>query len=121
MEDVICHYCHKQIRDQDELITASNKFQIRPFHYLCYEEIEEEANSQWKLWKPVNGITGNITAALMGLLALWMLFTDTLQGIGDLIGVLATYPVLQRMVSYFKYEKKLPKFIEDKNDSPGDR
>lgn len=116
MDDIICHYCHKQIRDQDELITASNKFQIRPFHYVCYEEMEEEANSQWKLWKPVNGVPGNITSVLMGILALWMFLTDTLDGIGDLIGFIALYPVYQRIISYFTIEKKLPKFIEEKDD-----
>ncbi|MBB6451816.1 hypothetical protein HNQ94_000237 [Salirhabdus euzebyi] len=114
MSSFFCHYCKKNIRDQDELITASRWFSIKPFHYQCFKQLEEETTSQRNLYIPVNGPSGMVTVVIMLLLSGWMLFTNTLNAIGDMIGIIALYPVLLRIISYFTIESKLPKYIENK-------
>jgi hypothetical protein len=114
MGKVFCNYCVQEIRDQDELITASNKFRLKPFHYKCFQEQEQETKTQFGLWIPVNGMSGNITTVLMLALALWTLLTDVFHTIGDILGIIALYPVLLRVLSYFIFERKLPKYIENK-------
>ncbi|MBM7551206.1 hypothetical protein [Thalassobacillus pellis] len=114
MKHILCHYCKKEIKDRDELVTASNWFRLRPFHYVCFQKKESETSLSIKSWKPVNGTTGNISAALMLLLALWMLFTDSLGAVGDLIGIIAIYPVGLRLLSLMFIELTLPKISPDK-------
>lgn len=113
----ICRYCYKEIQDRDELVTASNWFRIRPFHYRCFELVEQDTRTIAGSWSPVNGRVGLITVALMVVLAVVLLTTDLLGGIGDVIGLLALYPVLLRALSYFLFEIKLPKYVENKRRS----
>ncbi|UOR13289.1 hypothetical protein [Halobacillus amylolyticus] len=114
MNSKICRYCYKEIRDRDELVTASNWFRVRPYHYRCFEKIEEETRTIAGTWTPINGRSGLITVILMLALSLWMITTNTLGQIGDLIGLLALYPVVLRIVSYVFIESRLPKFIKNK-------
>ncbi|MBA2174646.1 hypothetical protein H0266_06945 [Halobacillus locisalis] len=109
-----CRYCYKEIRDRDELVTASNWFRVRPFHYRCFELVEQDTKTIAGAWNPVNGRTGLVTVVLMLLLFLVMITTNILGGIGDLLGFLALYPVLLRVFSYLVYEIRLPKYIENK-------
>ncbi|SFJ61131.1 hypothetical protein SAMN04487936_10357 [Halobacillus dabanensis] len=117
MNKNICRYCYKEIQDRDELVTASNWFRIRPFHYRCFELVEQDTRTIAGSWSPVNGRVGLITVALMVVLAVVLLTTDLLGGIGDVIGLLALYPVLLRALSYFLFEIKLPKYVENKRRS----
>lgn len=114
MNTNICRYCYKEIQDRDELVTASNWFRVRPFHYRCFELVEQGTRTIAGTWTPVNGRAGLVTVILMVVLALVLLATDLLGGIGDLIGLLALYPVLLRALSYFIFEIKLPKYVENK-------
>ncbi|WP_101843344.1 hypothetical protein [Halobacillus sp. Marseille-P3879] len=114
MNTKVCRYCYKDIRDRDELVTASNWFRVRPYHYRCFQLLEEETSTVAGMWTPVNGRIGLITVALMLALSIWMFATNTLHFIGDLIGVLALYPVLLRVISYLFIESRLPKYIEKK-------
>lgn len=116
MSKILCHYCKREVRDQDELITASKTFRLKPFHYQCFQEQEKETTSQRALWIPVNGVSGNVIFLLMLALATWMLFTDAFHYLGDLIGFIALYPVILRVLSYFIYEIRLPKL--DPNKKP---
>lgn len=109
MDSKICKYCKKEIKDRDELVTASNWFRVRPFHYRCFQKLEQETSAMWLAWTPVNGPSGNVTVLLMLVLAIWMLVTNTLGLIGDLIGILALYPILLRLISLFSIENKIPK------------
>ncbi|WP_181349325.1 hypothetical protein [Thalassobacillus sp. CUG 92003] len=113
MKSNICRYCYKEIRDRDELITASNWFRLRPFHYRCFELLEQDTRTIAGNWSPVNGSAGNVTTVLMTILAVWMLATNALGLIGDLLGIIALYPILLRVLSFFVYEMKLPKYIEN--------
>ncbi|GGF16667.1 hypothetical protein GCM10010954_14090 [Halobacillus andaensis] len=114
MSTKVCRYCYKQIRDRDELVTASNWFRVRPYHYRCFQLLEEDTSTVAGTWTPINGRVGLITVALMLALSIWMLTTDTLHSIGDLLGVLALYPVLLRVISFLFIESRLPKYIENK-------
>ncbi|WP_079480779.1 hypothetical protein [Halobacillus salinus] len=114
METNRCRYCYKEIRDRDELVTASNWFRVRPFHYRCFELVEQEAKTIAGTWNPVNGTTGLVTVILMLVLVVVMWTTNILGGIGDILGALALYPVLLRVFSYFVFEMRLPKYIENK-------
>ncbi|GGD02764.1 hypothetical protein GCM10007216_36940 [Thalassobacillus devorans] len=109
MKHVICHYCKKKVKDRDELVTASNWFRIKPFHYKCFKEQEQEITVSINAWNPVNGPAGNLSFIIMFVLAVWMLFTDTLGMIGDLIGLVALYPVFLRILSFVLIELTLPK------------
>ncbi|MFC7062717.1 hypothetical protein [Halobacillus seohaensis] len=111
----VCRYCFKEIRDRDELVTASNWFRIRPFHYRCFELVEEDTKTIAGTWKPINGRAGLVNVFLMLVLAVWMLTTGTLGVIGDLLGFLALYPILLRVLSFVLIESRLPKFLEDKS------
>ncbi|MGJ9383505.1 hypothetical protein [Salipaludibacillus sp. CF4.18] len=104
----ICRYCFKEIKDRDQLITASNFFRIKPFHYVCFYELEKEVSSLWGFWKPLNGVSGNTRAIIMGAIAVWLLATESLGDIGDIIGVIALYSVIIRIMSYIFFEKKIP-------------
>lgn len=110
----ICRYCYKEIQDRDELVTASNWFRIRPFHYRCFELVEQDTRTIAGAWSPINGRVGLITVVLMVVLAVVLLTTELLGGIGDLIGLLALYPVLLRVFSYLLFEIKLPKYVKNK-------
>jgi hypothetical protein len=114
MKPVQCEYCNRPVRDQDELVTASRRFRVRPFHFQCFSEMEQEASTHRALWIPVNGISGLVTVILMIALAGWMLLTDTLHQLGDLVGIIALYPVILRIYSYIAIESVLPKLIKDK-------
>ncbi|WP_226576564.1 hypothetical protein [Halobacillus litoralis] len=114
MNTNICRYCYKEIQDRDELITASSWFRVRPYHYRCFELLEQDTRTIAGAWTPVNGRTGLVTVVLMGILSVVMFTTDILGGIGDLIGVLSLYPVVLRILSYFIYEMRLPKYVENK-------
>ncbi|WP_173917081.1 hypothetical protein [Halobacillus sp. Marseille-Q1614] len=116
MKTKMCRYCYKPIRDRDELVTASSWFRIRPFHYRCFELVEQDMRTIAGTWTPVNGRAGMGTVIVMVLLSIWMLTTTTLGAIGDLIGVLALYPVLLRVVSFLIFERPLPKYIENKRN-----
>jgi hypothetical protein len=110
----ICRYCYKEIQDRDELVTASKWFRIRPFHYRCFELMEQDTRTIVGTWTPINGRVGLLNVVLMVVLSVVLLTTDVLGGIGDLIGLLALYPVLLRTLSYFIFEIRLPKYVENK-------
>ncbi|WP_163529441.1 hypothetical protein [Halobacillus ihumii] len=114
MKPKMCRYCYKPIRDRDELVTASNWFRIRPYHYRCFQEVEQDTKTIVGTWTPINGPAGLVTMILMLALALWMYSTNTLGVIGDIIGLLAFYPVLLRVASFVFIESKLPKYVENK-------
>ncbi|KHE72220.1 hypothetical protein [Halobacillus sp. BBL2006] len=114
MNTNICRYCYKEIQDRDELVTASNWFRVRPYHYRCFELLEQDTKTIAGTWTPVNGVTGIITIMLMLILSVVMFTTNILGGIGDLLGILAFYPVFLRIFSYFVFEIRLPKYIENK-------
>ncbi|WP_226038255.1 hypothetical protein [Aquibacillus saliphilus] len=105
----ICRYCYKEIKNRDELVTASNFLRIRPFHFVCFNELEKEVRTLWGFWRPLNGVSGNTRTIIMGVIAAWLLATNTLAEIGDLIGLIALYSVLVRAMSYIFFERKLPK------------
>ncbi|WP_138420629.1 hypothetical protein [Aquibacillus sediminis] len=109
MKQPICMYCHKPIQKRDQLVTASNMLRIKPYHYVCFKEVEQEVSTIWNLWTPINSASGNIRFVLILIIAIWFLVTDVLGGVGDLIVLLATYPIVVRMVSFFLYEQRLPK------------
>lgn len=108
MESVYCRYCYKDIEEQDELVTATNFFRIRPYHFLCFQEVEQETIATVRSWKPLNGPAGNITIIVMLLLAAVMTFTNLLGEVGNLIGVFALYPILIRVLSFFIFEIRVP-------------
>ncbi|MFD2924451.1 hypothetical protein [Halobacillus naozhouensis] len=114
MNSKACRYCYKPIRDRDELVTASNWFRIKPYHYKCFQEVEQETKTITGTWTPINGYAGLITVLIMLALSVWMLSTNTLGQLGNLIGLLALYPVFLRVVSFAWIESKLPKFVENK-------
>ncbi|MBM7571621.1 hypothetical protein [Aquibacillus albus] len=103
-----CHFCHKQIERRDQLIVGKRFFRIRPFHYICYNKMEQETKTPWGFWAPVNGLAGNIRAVAMIGLAIWFLASDTLEDVGDIIAILALYQVFLRLLSYFLYERNIP-------------
>lgn len=110
----VCHYCKKEIRDRDELVTASKWLSIRPYHYRCYDlaiqEIETIGNNE----KPLNNIPNTVISIVMLVVAVYFLATAALGSVGDLLGVLSLYPISMRLVSYFRYERPLPAFMENK-------
>ncbi|MYL32516.1 hypothetical protein GLW08_07060 [Pontibacillus yanchengensis] len=108
MSSIYCRYCGKEIKDRDELVTATNYFRIQPYHWRCFGKVEEETIAVTKTWKPLNGPSGTISVVLMLLLAGVMAFTDVLGEIGNLIGVLSLYPIVLRVLSYFLFESKVP-------------
>lgn len=114
LKNVVCHYCKKEVKDRDNLVTASNWFRIKAFHYNCFKEQEQDTKLSVNSWNPVNGGAGNVSFAIMLALAVWMLFTNTLGFIGDLIGILALYPIFLRFLSLIFIESTLPKFSSDK-------
>ncbi|MCP3032414.1 hypothetical protein LF817_13885 [Halobacillus sp. A1] len=114
MRTQVCRYCYKEIRDRDELVTASNWFRIRPFHYRCFDLVEQETSTIAGTWKPINSRASLISVVLMLVLSVWMFATDTLGFVGDLIGLIALYPVVLRTISFVWIESRLPKFIENK-------
>lgn len=111
----ICRYCFKKIQDRDQLVTASNWFRIRPYHYRCFELLEQDTRTIAGAWTPINGRVGLVTVFLMLVLSIVLLFTNLLGRIGDLVGFLALYPVLLRILSFFIFEMHLPKYVENKN------
>ncbi|SES96018.1 hypothetical protein SAMN05421676_102216 [Salinibacillus kushneri] len=114
MSKIHCHYCARRIRDRDELITASKWFRLKAFHYQCFQDLEQESTLIRNVWIPVNGVSGNISAILMLLLSIGMLATELLGYIGDLLGVIALYPVILRLISLLFIEMRLPNYIENK-------
>ncbi|QHS21546.1 hypothetical protein GWK91_00605 [Virgibacillus sp. MSP4-1] len=114
MTAIYCHYCSREIRDQDELVTASKWFRLKAFHYQCYQDLEQEAVLVSNVWVPVNGMSGNISSGLMLLLSIWMLTANTWGFIGDAIGVIALYQVILRILSLLIIENRLPKYVENK-------
>ncbi|WP_082234788.1 hypothetical protein [Halobacillus massiliensis] len=113
----MCRYCFKHIRDRDELVTASNWFRLRPFHYRCFELLQQDTRPKAGTWNPVNGSVGTGVVIVMAVISIWMFTTGTLGAIGDIIGVLALYPIILRLLSYIIFELPLPKFIENKKDN----
>ncbi|WP_077624440.1 hypothetical protein [Sediminibacillus massiliensis] len=109
MKPTICRYCHKEIKNRDELVTASNWLRIHPFHYVCFNKKDKETATIHTAWRPVNGTAGNITFLIMLVLAIWMLATNTWGIIGDLIGLVALGRVMVRVASFLWIERKLPK------------
>lgn len=109
-----CRYCFKEIRDRDELVTASNWFRVRPYHYRCFELLEQDTKTIAGTWNPLTGTTGLITVIVMLVLSGVMLLTNFLGLIGDLVGFLALYPVLLRVLSFIVFESRLPKYIKNK-------
>lgn len=109
MKSLICPYCKKPIEKRDQLVTVSNLFRIRPYHYVCYQKVEQETKTIWSFWTPLNGMVGNIRFIILLSLALWFLLTDSLGLGGELIGVISLYNVMIHVTSFFLYEKKVPK------------
>lgn len=103
----LCRYCYKEISDRDELVTALNWFRIQPFHYLCFTEVEGESRTVWSTWTPINGVSGNISFLFMLLLSIIMLGTQILGYIGDLLGFIALYPVVLRLISFIIIEVRV--------------
>jgi hypothetical protein len=110
MRHILCKYCYKEVENRDQLVTASNWFRIKPFHYVCFQEIEKETKMVWNSWTPVNGISGNISFMLLSALSVWMLTTHTFGYAGDMLGVIALYPVALRLLSLFFIEMHIPNF-----------
>ncbi|KGX90756.1 hypothetical protein N781_06500 [Pontibacillus halophilus JSM 076056 = DSM 19796] len=108
MRPVFCKYCSKPIDDRDELITATNYARIYPYHYLCYQELEQETTTVQRVWKPLNDGLGTYIAFLMLILSGWFAFTDTLGAVGDIIAALSLYPIGLRVLSFFLYELRVP-------------
>lgn len=109
MRAVICPYCHKPIEKRDQLISVTNLFRIRPYHYVCYQKVEQETKTIWNFWTPLNGLVGNIRLVILASLALWFLITNSLGLGGQLIGVIALYNVMIHITAFFLYERKIPK------------
>ncbi|MCA0983966.1 hypothetical protein LCL89_07810 [Halobacillus yeomjeoni] len=114
MRTNMCRYCYKEIQDRDELVTASSWFRLRPFHYRCFELLEQDTKTIAGNWTPVNGMTGRVTFILMVILAVVMFTTPLLGGVGDLLGLLALYPIFLRVLSFAIFESRLPKYVENK-------
>ncbi|SFG46210.1 hypothetical protein SAMN05216353_14518 [Halobacillus alkaliphilus] len=114
MNTNICRYCYKEIRDRDELITASNWFRVRPYHYRCFELLEQDTKTIAGAWTPVNGLTGMVTTVLMMILSVLMFTTNILGFIGDILGLVALYPIFLRVFSFAVFESRLPKYVENK-------
>ncbi|WP_053217085.1 hypothetical protein [Virgibacillus senegalensis] len=109
MRLTICRYCGKPIEKRDQLVTASNWLRVRPYHFICFQEVEKESTTIYNSWTPLNGPAGNVTAVIMAGLAGWLLATDSLGMAGSLIGLLALYRVLIRLVALVGFESKVPK------------
>ncbi|GGM25957.1 hypothetical protein GCM10011351_09490 [Paraliobacillus quinghaiensis] len=109
MKPVICPYCQKPIEKRDQLVTVSNMFRIRPYHYVCYQTVERETRTIWSFWTPVNGVAGNIRFVFLLGIAIWFLTTDSLGMGGELVGVIAFYNVMIHLTAYFLYERRVPK------------
>ncbi|MGP4061866.1 hypothetical protein [Halobacillus sp. H74] len=114
MNTNVCRYCYKEIQDRDELITASNWFRVRPYHYRCFDLLEQDTMTIAGTWTPVNGRAGLITVILMVIFAAALSMTDFLGSIGDLIAILALYPIFLRIFSFVVFESRLPKYAENK-------
>ncbi|QTM98524.1 hypothetical protein ERJ70_03955 [Sediminibacillus dalangtanensis] len=108
MKLTICHYCGKPIEKRDQLVTASNWLRVRPYHYVCFDEVEKESSTIYNSWTPLNGPAGNITAVIMAVLSGWLLLTDTWGLAGSLIGFVALYRVLIRFAALIGFERKVP-------------
>lgn len=109
MKAIICKYCNKPIENQDQLVSATKFFRIRCFHYVCFQQLEQEVKTPWGFWTPLNGTTGNTRFFIMLLITVWFFVTDYLNGIGDLIGAIALYSLIVRGTAYVLYERRLPK------------
>ncbi|WP_079709059.1 hypothetical protein [Paraliobacillus ryukyuensis] len=109
MKPVICKYCHKPIEKRDQLVTLSNYLQIRPYHYVCYQKVEENTKTVWKLTTPLNGITANIRFVLLLLIAGWFLFTETYGAAGIVIAIISLYSIIFHITSYFLFDQRIPK------------
>ncbi|MDC3413609.1 hypothetical protein NC797_08940 [Aquibacillus sp. 3ASR75-11] len=109
MSRILCKYCYNEIEDRDRLVVGSKWFQIKPFHYVCFQEIEQETEVAWNSWTPINGPAGTITFLLMLALSVWMLTTNTFGSRGKIVGIIALYPIILRLVSFFFIELRLPK------------
>ncbi|MBN8237246.1 hypothetical protein JF544_18530 [Halobacillus kuroshimensis] len=114
MKSNMCRYCYKEIKDRDELVTASSWFRLRPYHYQCFEKLVQDTRTVAGVWKPVNGLTGSVNLLVMLILAVGLLGTDLLGSIGDIIGVIALYPLFLRLLSYMIFERPLPKLAPEK-------
>jgi len=108
MTSVYCRYCYKDIKDRDELVTATNYLRIRPYHYRCFEEVEQETFATVRSWKPINGPMGNIAFVILLIFVGIMALTDVFEEIGNLLGALALYPIILRVLSFFMYELRVP-------------
>ncbi|MEQ6376910.1 hypothetical protein RZN22_06310 [Bacillaceae bacterium S4-13-58] len=116
-KDVVCKYCNKKINNRDELVTASALFKVQPFHYVCFQKVTKETTISWTAWKPLNTVTGVISMVLMIVLSVILLGTDLLADrtkykdldLGNIIGIIALYPLLLRIISFGLYESRLPK------------
>lgn len=117
MKDIVCKYCNKKINNRDELVTASILFNVKPFHYACFQKVTRETVISWTAWKPLNTATGVISMVIMLVLSIILLGTDLLADrttykdidIGNIIGIIALYPLALRIVSFVLYESRLPK------------
>lgn len=110
LEPDICRYCFKKIKHRDELVTASRWGNVKPFHYLCYQEIQKETKVSWLSWKPLNGMEGNIAALFLAAVAVWLFATDTGGTAGDIVAVISVYPLVLRLTSYVVFERKVNHF-----------
>ncbi|SIS47107.1 LIM domain-containing protein [Salimicrobium flavidum] len=109
-----CHYCNKPIRDRDELVTASKWLSIRPYHYRCYNLAAQEVETIGNNEKPLNNIPNTVVSVIMLVVAIFFLMTTTLGAVGNLLGVLSLYPSIMRVLSYLRFERQLPAFLENK-------
>lgn len=107
MESDVCRYCYRKIKSRDELVTAFRWMEVKPYHYVCYQELQKETTIFWKAWKPLNGWEGNTAALLLMVVAVLFLFTRIGEETGKLVGVIALYPLLLRGMSYFLFERKI--------------
>ncbi len=114
MSSVYCRYCYKDINKRDELVTATNYLRIRPYHYRCFGEVEQETIATVRSWKPMNGPMGNITFAILLIFVGVMALTNIFGEVGNLLGALALYPLILRVLSFFLYELRVPLHREDR-------
>lgn len=109
MKLIICPYCKKPIEKRDQLVTVSNMFRIRPYHYVCYQKVELEVKAIWSLWTPLNGISGTVRFIILLGIAIWLLTTNKFGLGGQLLGLFSMYNVIVHITAYLLYDRRLPK------------
>jgi hypothetical protein len=102
-KEMHCESCLMPIKTRDDLITVWAFFKVRPYHRSCYENSLKGA-ALFVGNQPINGFSGNLTAAAAFILAWVPLFTDITPG----LSIVCLLFVLMRVYSFVRFEKQLP-------------